>query len=92
MPLDTTYVINPGIATEDDKQRQRREGEARVRASVAWALGQIGGTDPSVRVILKQALNDPNSLVRDAAAESLTRIEEKIERLASRSVTDTKPR
>lgn len=92
MPLDTTYVINPGIATEDDKARQRREGEARVRASVAWALGQIGDPDPSVRGILKQALNDPNSLVRDAATEALTRIEEKIERLAARSVSSTQPR
>ncbi|HVM61403.1 MAG TPA: HEAT repeat domain-containing protein [Verrucomicrobiae bacterium] len=64
----------------DENMRLRKEKESRVRASVAWALGQIA--DPSARDILKRALNDENSLVRDAAAEALARIAEKQERLA----------
>jgi HEAT repeat protein len=61
--------------------RLRNEKESRVRASVAWALGQLG--DPSALDTLKRALNDENSLVRDAAAEALAKISEKQERAAA---------
>jgi HEAT repeat protein len=64
----------------DETVRLRKERESRVRASVAWALGQIA--DPSAQDILRRALNDENSLVRDAAAEALAKIAEKQERLA----------
>jgi HEAT repeat protein len=62
----------------DETVRLRNEKESRVRASVAWALGQLG--DPSAQETLKRALNDENSLVRDAAAEALAKISEKQER------------
>ena len=64
----------------DEKVRLLKEKESRVRASVAWALGQIA--DPSAQGTLKRALNDQNSLVRDAAAEALAKISERQERLA----------
>jgi HEAT repeat protein len=64
----------------DEAVRLRKEKESRVRASVAWALGQIA--DPSAQEILRRAMNDENSLVRDAAAEALARITEKQERVA----------
>ncbi|MGD0058789.1 MAG: HEAT repeat domain-containing protein [Verrucomicrobiia bacterium] len=64
----------------DETIRLRKEKESRVRASVAWALGQIA--DPSAREILRRAVNDENSLVRDAAAEALAKIAEKQERVA----------
>jgi HEAT repeat protein len=65
----------------DEKVRLLKEKESRVRASVAWALGQIA--DPSAQETLKHALNDDNSLVRDAAAEALAKISEKQERVAA---------
>ncbi len=64
----------------DETVRVRKEKESRVRASVAWALGQIA--DPSAQEILRRAMNDQNSLVRDAAAEALAKIAEKQERVA----------
>ena len=64
----------------DEKVRLMKEKESRVRASVAWALGQIG--DAKAKVILARAVNDENSLVRDAAAEALAKISEKEERIA----------
>src|SRR2546429_3206781 len=60
-----------------------KEKESRVRASVAWALGQIG--DANAKEILTRAVNDENSLVRDAAAEALAKITEKAEKLAAGS-------
>jgi HEAT repeat protein len=69
----------------DETARLRKEKESRVRASVAWALGQIA--DPSAQEILRRAMNDENSLVRDAAAEALAKITEKQERLAERQPT-----
>jgi HEAT repeat protein len=63
----------------DETVRVRKEKESRVRASVAWALGQIA--DPSAQEILRRAMNDQNSLVRDAAAEALAKIAEKQERV-----------
>jgi HEAT repeat protein len=67
----------------DETVRLRNEKESRVRASVAWALGQLA--DPSAQDTLKRALNDENSLVRDAAAEALAKISEKQERAAAAS-------
>ena len=64
----------------DERVRLLKEKESRVRASVAWALGQLA--DPSAHETLKRALNDDNSLVRDAAAEALAKISEKLERVA----------
>jgi HEAT repeat protein len=63
----------------DERVRLLKEKESRVRASVAWALGQLA--DPSAQDILKRAVNDDNSLVRDAAAEALAKISEKQERV-----------
>jgi HEAT repeat protein len=65
----------------DEKVRLMKEKESRVRASVAWALGQIG--DANAKEILTHAVNDENSLVRDAAAEALAKITEKEERVAA---------
>ena len=54
-----------------------------TRASVAWALGQIG--DANAKEILTRAANDENSLVRDAAGEALAKITEKQEKVAAGS-------
>ena len=78
-PLDVENVIDVGAGSVPDTLRIQREREARVRASVAWALGQIG--DSSAGATLKQALNDQNSLVRDAAAEALAKISERAEKI-----------
>jgi HEAT repeat protein len=67
-------IIDVGRATVSDETRRSKEKESRVRASVAWALGQIG--DAAARDTLLKAVNDPNSLVRDAALEALARINE----------------
>ena len=72
-------LIDPGIKLASDNDRLRRENEARVRASVAWALGQIA--DLSSLEILQRAANDQNSLVRDSAQEAIQKILEKQERL-----------
>jgi HEAT repeat protein len=83
-PEDTQGVtISSGPI--DEKVRLLKEKESRVRASVAWALGQIA--DTSDQDTLKRALNDENSLVRDAAAEALAKISEKEERVATGSVS-----
>lgn len=80
-PTDLEYVIDPGTTKVDDEARRLKEKEARVRASVAWALGQLG--DPSARDTLLKAVNDQNSLVRDAAVEALAKIAEREEKLAT---------
>ena len=82
VPTDTEGIT---IATGpiDEKVRLLKEKESRVRASVAWALGQIG--DVNAKEILTRAMNDENSLVRDAAAEALAKITEKEERVAAGS-------
>ncbi len=79
-PADSEGVT---IATGpiDEKVRLMKEKESRVRASVAWALGQIG--DANAKEILTHAVNDENSLVRDAAAEALAKISEKEEKVAA---------
>lgn len=83
-PEDTQGVtISTGPI--DEKMRLLKERESRVRASVAWALGQIA--DPSAQATLRRALNDANSLVRDAAAEALAKISEKEERAAAGSAS-----
>ena len=75
--LEAGLVINPGANKVADETRQMKEKESRVRASVAWALGQIG--DASAKETLLKAMNDQNSLVRDAALEALAKISEKQE-------------
>jgi len=77
-PSENVIAV-PG--TVPDTVRIMRENEAKVRSAVAWALGQIG--DPAARSLLEKALNDQNSLVRDAAAEALARIAENEERQAA---------
>jgi HEAT repeat protein len=67
----------------DEKVRLMKEKESRVRASVLWALGQIG--DASAKEIVTRAVNDENSLVRDAATEALARIGEKEEKVAAKA-------
>jgi HEAT repeat protein len=78
-PVDAEGVTI-ATGTIDEKVRLMKEKESRVRASVVWALGQIG--DASAKGILTRAMNDENSLVRDAAAEALARISEKEEKVA----------
>jgi HEAT repeat protein len=81
-PVDVEGVIQD-MGSVPDTARQMKEREARVRASVAWALGQIA--DPRAHEILVRAANDDNSLVRDAAAEALARITEREEREKEKS-------
>jgi HEAT repeat protein len=69
------FVINDGTAPVADTRKRDREKESRVRAAVVWALGQIG--DPAADVMLKRALNDDNSLVRDNAVEAISKIQER---------------
>jgi HEAT repeat protein len=57
------------------KIRQKSEALANVRRNAVWALGRIG--DPAATPVLRQALNDPNSLVREAAAEALAELEKR---------------
>jgi len=54
---------------------------------VAWALGQIG--DANAKEILMRAVNDENSLVRDAAAEALAKVTEKQEKVAAGAANPT---
>ena len=77
-PAASGMTIYSGAGQVPDEQRRTIEKEARVRASVAYALGQIA--DPRAAAILQKALEDQNSLVRDAASEALARIVEKQER------------
>jgi HEAT repeat protein len=77
---DDSQGVTISSGQVDENMRLRKEKESRVRASVAWALGQIA--DPSAQEILRRAMNDDNSLVRDAAAEALAKITEKQERVA----------
>jgi HEAT repeat protein len=70
-------VINDGSSAADSRKRDR-EKEARVRAAVVWALGQIG--DSVAQQTLARALNDDNSLVRDNAVEAISKIKERGER------------
>ena len=72
---DTGLIIYSGDTKIPDEQRRNFEKEARVRASVAWALGQIA--DPKATAILQKALDDPNSLVADAARDAISQILEK---------------
>jgi len=78
IPTPEGIVIYSGTGQIPDEQRRSFEKEARVRASVAYALGQIA--DPKATATLQKAVNDQNSLVRDAAIEALARIVEKQER------------
>lgn len=85
--LDLENVFNPGGEKVADEARRLKEKESRVRASVTWALGQIG--DPSAKETLLKAMNDQNSLVRDSAFEALAKINEKQE-AQQISLTDPK--
>ena len=78
IPKSDGIVILSGPGQIPDETRRSFEKAARVRASVAYALGQIA--DPKATEILQKAVNDQNSLVRDAAIEALARIIEKQER------------
>ena len=78
IPKSEGMVILSGVGQIPDETRRSFEKEARVRASVAYALGQIA--DSKATDILQKAANDQNSLVRDAAIEALARIIEKQER------------
>jgi HEAT repeat protein len=62
-----------------------RERETRVRIAVALALGRLG--DPRAEAILRRALQDENSLVREAAEEAITKIIERQEEQRLSGVT-----
>jgi len=68
--------------TVPETVRHMKENEARVRASVAWALGQLA--DSASTETLMKAEKDSNSLVRDAATEALAKISERQEKLATK--------
>ena len=70
-------MIYDGAVKIPDEHRRETEKDANVRASIVWALGQIA--DPKARDTLQKAINDQNSLVRDAAVEAIARILEKQE-------------
>jgi HEAT repeat protein len=78
--LNYDNVISLGASTVPDVVRQKEEKEIRVRASVVWALGQIG--DPAARDTLLKAADDNNSIVRDQAVEALQRLKEQEDKLA----------
>ena len=90
IPTPSGIVVQSGPGQIPDEARRSFEKEARVRASVAYALGQIA--DPKAAAMLQKAVNDQNSLVRDAAIEALARIIEKQEReeFAASSTNATK--
>ena len=91
-PTNSGFIIYSGAGHVSDDVRVDVEKEARVRASVVWALGQIA--DPKASVTLQKAINDQNSLVRDAAVEAIARIIEKQERdafTASTNAADQPP-
>jgi len=77
-PLEEGLIIADGKSPATDPVRADVVKQALVRAEIAWALGQIG--DPVAEPLLRRALDDPNSLVRDAAAEALAKIAERRER------------
>jgi HEAT repeat protein len=70
--LEEGRMIATGPVPET--MREIREKEARVRSSVAWALGQL--RDQRAIPTLVKAANDVNSQVRDAAVEALAKISE----------------
>jgi len=76
-PTNSGFVIYDGAVKIPDEHRRETEKDANVRASIVWALGQIA--DPKARETLQKAINDQNSLVRDAAVEAIARILEKQE-------------
>jgi HEAT repeat protein len=82
----TIAAPNAGTPTFADKPkfllnaRQEFEAVVRIRMNTVWALGRLG--DAAATPVLRQALNDPNSLVRDAATEALAKIEKRSQRLA----------
>jgi HEAT repeat protein len=79
--METTGpIINTGENTVPDDVRRSTEEKIRVRASVVWALGQIG--DPAAESTLLKAAEDNNSLVRDQAVEALQKLKERQERQA----------
>jgi HEAT repeat protein len=86
--VPTTEIEEGVIAgTIPENVRLMKEREARVRASVAWALGEL--SDPATIETLTKAANDENSLVRDAAVEALAKINERLERQAARNPKPT---
>ena len=76
-PTNSGFVIFDGAVKIPDEHRRETEKDANVRAAIVWALGQIA--DPKAKETLQKAVNDQNSLVRDAAVEAIARILEKQE-------------
>ena len=85
-PTNSGFVIFDGAVKIPDEHRRETEKDANVRASIVWALGQIA--DPKAKDTLQRAINDQNSLVRDAAVEAIARILEKQEREAFAASTN----
>ena len=54
--------------------RQEYDSQCNVRSTVIWALGQL--RDPIAVPIVRQALTDTSSVVREAAAEALARFDD----------------
>lgn len=53
--------------------QQLKDANAYRRSAIVWALGEI--RDPAAKPILQRAIDDDNSLVRDAAKEAVEKLE-----------------
>lgn len=58
--------------TPSPAEQHLKESEAYLRAAIVWALGEI--CDSGALPALKRAVDDDNSLVRDAAKEALDKL------------------
>jgi len=58
--------------------------QCNVRRTIIWALGRLG--DTATVPLLRQALNDSDSTVREAAAEAIARFDTGTQLLAAASV------
>ena len=71
---DSSNQITIGEQKVRNMLRQEYDLQCNARSTVIWALGRLG--DPLAAPILRQALTDRNSVVREAAAEALARVDE----------------
>ncbi len=72
--VDTSNQIIIQSETIPNLLGQEYEVQCNIRRTVIWALGRLG--DTAIVPLLRQALNDRNSTVREAASEALTHLGE----------------